>query len=202
MNFHIMTLFPEMVMDGLNTSITGRACKQGLINIEAVNIRDFTDEKHGHVDDYPYGGGAGMVMQPMPIYKCYNHIVEKIGNPDKKPKVVYMTPQGRTFNQEIAKEYSTEDDLIILCGHYEGVDERILEMIVDDNISIGDFVLTGGELPAMVVVDAISRLVPGFFKLNIFIFISSFCSGVLLHNAKTTAESLHTYHRSVLLRMG
>lgn len=179
MNFHIMTLFPEMVMDGLNTSITGRACKQGLINIEAVNIRDFTDEKHGHVDDYPYGGGAGMVMQPMPIYKCYNHIVEKIGNPDKKPKVVYMTPQGRTFNQEIAKEYSTEDDLIILCGHYEGVDERILEMIVDDNISIGDFVLTGGELPAMVVVDAISRLVPGVLNNDVSAQTESFEDGLL-----------------------
>lgn len=158
MNFYILTLFPEMVMDGLKTSITGRAMEAGLINIEAINIRDFTNDKHKHVDDYPYGGGAGMVMQAEPVYNAYLYLCEKIGH---KPRVVYMTPQGRTFSQKIAEEFATYDELVLLCGHYEGIDERVLEMIVDDYVSIGDFVLTGGELPAMAIVDAVSRLVPG-----------------------------------------
>lgn len=158
MNFYILTLFPDMVMEGLKTSITGRAMETGLINIEAINIRDFTNDKHKHVDDYPYGGGAGMVMQAEPVYNAYLYLCEKIGH---KPRVVYMTPQGRTFSQEIAEEFATYDELVLLCGHYEGIDERVLEMIVDDYVSIGDFVLTGGELPAMAIVDAVSRLVPG-----------------------------------------
>lgn len=158
MNFYVLTLFPEMIMDGLKTSITGRAIETGKINIEAINIRDYTNEKHGHVDDYPYGGGAGMVMQAEPVYNAYMALCDRIG---KKPRVVYMTPQGRTFKQQIAREFSQYEDMVILCGHYEGIDERILEMIVDDYISIGDFVLTGGELPAMAVIDAVSRLVPG-----------------------------------------
>lgn len=158
MNFFVLTLFPDMIIQGTNTSITGRAISNNLINIEAINIRDFSGNKHGQVDDYPYGGGAGMVMQPGPIYEAYKAVEGKCGT---KPRVVYMTPQGKTFNQEIAKEFSREENLVILCGHYEGVDERVLEMIVTDNISIGDYVLTGGELPAMVMIDAISRLVPG-----------------------------------------
>lgn len=158
MNFYILTLFPDMVMEGLKTSITGRAMETELINIEAINIRDFTNDKHKHVDDYPYGGGAGMVMQAEPVYNAYLYLCEKIGH---KPRVVYMTPQGRTFSQEIAEEFATYDELVLLCGHYEGIDERVLEMIVDDYVSIGDFVLTGGELPAMAIVDAVSRLVPG-----------------------------------------
>lgn len=158
MNFHVLTLFPEMIMQGVNTSITGRAMANNLINIEAINIRDFSGNKHGQVDDYPYGGGAGMVMQPGPIYDAYKSVLDKSKS---KPRVIYMTPQGRTFNQEMAKEFAEQEDLVILCGHYEGVDERILEMIVTDNVSIGDYVLTGGELPAMVMIDAISRLVPG-----------------------------------------
>lgn len=165
MHFHILTLFPEMVMEGLNTSITGRAVKNGHITIEATNIRDFSENKHGHVDDYPYGGGAGMVMQPGPVYRAYEYVKNIINarknNDNKKPRVIYMTPQGKVFNQSIAEELAQEEDLVLLCGHYEGIDERVLEMIVTDNLSIGDYVLTGGELPAMVVIDAVSRLVPG-----------------------------------------
>ena len=158
MNFYVLTLFPDMIMDGLRTSITGRAMEAGLIHIEAVNIRDFTKDKHKHVDDYPYGGGAGMVMQAEPVYNAYQYLWEKTG---KKLKVVYMTPQGRTFTQKVAEEFAVEDDLVLLCGHYEGIDERVLELIVTDYISIGDFVLTGGELPAMAIIDTVSRLVPG-----------------------------------------
>lgn len=163
MNFHVMTLFPEMIMQGLGTSITGRAMQKKLIQIEAVNIRDYTLEKHGQVDDYPYGGGAGMVMQAEPIYRTWESITNRIG---KQPRVVYMTPQGSVFNQSIAEDFAKEEDLIILCGHYEGVDERVLDMIVTDHVSIGDYVLTGGELPAMVMIDCISRLVPGVLNNN------------------------------------
>lgn len=157
-NYYVMTLFPEMVMNGLNTSITGRAKEKKIINFEAVNIRDFTKDKHGHVDDYPYGGGAGMVMQAQPVYDAFKHIEKKIG---KSTRVIYMTPQGKVFNQQMARELSEEENIVFLCGHYEGIDERVLEMIVTDNVSIGDYVLTGGELPAMVMIDAVSRLVPG-----------------------------------------
>lgn len=163
MNFHVMTLFPEMIMQGLGTSITGRAMQKKLIQIEAVNIRDYTLEKHGQVDDYPYGGGAGMVMQAEPIYRTWEFITNRIG---KQPRVVYMTPQGSVFNQSMAEDFAKEEDLIILCGHYEGVDERVLDMIVTDHVSIGDYVLTGGELPAMVMIDCISRLVPGVLNNN------------------------------------
>lgn len=158
MKFYILTLFPEMVEDGLNTSIIGRAVENGLIEIEAINIRDYTIDKHKKVDDYPYGGGAGMVMQAQPVYDAYMSIVERVGH---KIPCVYLTPQGKTFNQEMAKEYSESDEVVLLCGHYEGIDERVLEEIVTDYVSIGDYVLTGGELPAMIMVDAISRLVPG-----------------------------------------
>lgn len=167
MKFHVLTLFPEMIELGINTSITGRAIEKGLISLNAMNIREFSQDKHKRVDDYPYGGGAGMVLQAEPVYKAYSYLVNKIktskANPDsfKKPRVIYVTPQGKVFNQSMAKELSSEEDLIFLCGHYEGIDERVIEMIVTDNISIGDYVLTGGELPAMVMIDAISRLIPG-----------------------------------------
>lgn len=167
MNFHVLTLFPDMIEAGLGTSITGRAIENGTISLNAVNIRDFSDDKHNRVDDYPYGGGAGMVMQAEPVYKAYGYLTNHIKlskeeqSEFRKPRVVYVTPQGRVFDQDMAKELAKEDDLIILCGHYEGIDERVLEMIVTDYISIGDYVLTGGELPAMVMVDAISRLIPG-----------------------------------------
>ena len=156
--FHILTLFPKMVMDGLNTSIIGRAIDAGLLEINAVNIRDYSTNKHMKVDDYPYGGGAGLVMQPEPVYRAFKDLTK---NMKKKPRVVYLTPQGTTFHQEMAKELAKEEELVFLCGHYEGIDERVLEEIVTDYVSIGDYVLTGGELPAMVMIDSISRLVPG-----------------------------------------
>lgn len=158
MNFYILTLFPEMVRNGLNASIIGRAKDAGLLQIDAVNIRDYSENKHQKVDDYPYGGGAGMLMQAQPVYDAWRSVVERIG---KKPRCVYVTPQGRTFTQQDAKALAKEEDLILLCGHYEGIDARVLEEIVTDYMSIGDYVLTGGELPAMVMVDAISRMVPG-----------------------------------------
>ena len=175
MNFHILTLFPDMVRDGLHTSILGRAVENGHIRMNVVNIRDYTLDKHKKVDDYPYGGGAGMLMQAQPIYDAWKAVCQgrsgdfnpacesrepELGSM-KKPRTVYVTPQGSVFNQSMAVELAKEEDLVILCGHYEGVDERVLEEIVTDYVSIGDYVLTGGELPAMVMVDAISRMVPG-----------------------------------------
>ena len=145
-------------MDGLNTSIIGRAIEAGLLEINAVNIRDYSTNKHMKVDDYPYGGGAGLVMQPAPVYRAYKELEKDMKN---KPRVVYLTPQVTTFHQEMAKELAKEEELVFLCGHYEGIDERVLEEIVTDYVSIGDYVLTGGELPAMVMIDSISRLVPG-----------------------------------------
>ena len=145
-------------MDGLNTSIIGRAIDAGLLEINAVNIRDYSTNKHMKVDDYPYGGGAGLVMQPEPVYRAYKDLEKDM---KKKPRVVYLTPQGTTFHQEMAKELAKEEELVFLCGQYEGIDERVLEEIVTDYVSIGDYVLTGGELPAMVMIDSISRLVPG-----------------------------------------
>lgn len=145
-------------MDGLNTSIIGRAIEAGLLEVNAVNIRDYSTNKHMKVDDYPYGGGAGLVMQPEPVYRAYEDLTKDM---KKKPRVVYLTPQGTTFHQEMAKELAKEEELVFLCGHYEGIDERVLEEIVTDYVSIGDYVLTGGELPAMVMIDSISRLVPG-----------------------------------------
>ena len=136
----------------------GRAMEQGLIRLTATNIRDFSTNKHMKVDDYPYGGGAGLVMQPEPVYRAYKDLEKDM---KKKPRVVYLTPQGTTFHQEMAKELAKEEELVFLCGHYEGIDERVLEEIVTDYVSIGDYVLTGGELPAMVMIDSISRLVPG-----------------------------------------
>lgn len=176
MNFYVMTLFPEMVKQGMQTSVLGRAMENGLLSLEAVNIRDYTENKHKKVDDYPYGGGAGMLMQAQPVFDCYQAVMRKIGtnrNGDdygvaergQKPKtgvrVIYLTPQGKTFHQKMAKELAKEENLIFLCGHYEGIDERVLEEIVTDYVSVGDYVLTGGELPAMVMIDAIARLAPG-----------------------------------------
>ena len=158
MNFHILTLFPDMVENGLKTSITGRAIESGAISVEAVDIRDYTTDKHRHVDDAPYGGGAGMVIQPAPVCDAYDALCKRLG---KRPRVIYMTPQGRVFNQSIAEELAKEEELVFLCGHYEGIDERALEVIQAEYLSAGDFVLTGGELPSMVMIDCISRLVPG-----------------------------------------
>ena len=163
MDFHVMTLFPDMIMDGLNTSITGRAIKAGVMSVKAYDIREYSNDKHLKVDDYPYGGGAGMVMRAAPVCDCYEDIVRNIG---KRPRVVYMTPQGYTFTQSMAEEFAKEDNLVILCGHYEGIDQRIIDLIVTDEISIGDYVLTGGELPALILVDAIARLIPGVLNQN------------------------------------
>ena len=160
MKFHVLTLFPDMVMQGLMTSITGRAVQQKKIDIDAVNIRDYTQDKHGRVDDYPYGGGAGMLMQAQPVYDACQSVMEKIPQ-NKKKRVIYVTPQGIPFTQAKARELAAQDELLLLCGHYEGIDERVLEEVVTDYISIGDYVLTGGELPAMVMMDSISRMVPG-----------------------------------------
>lgn len=163
-------------MGGLTESITGRAMEKELINIEAVNIRDFAGNRYGHVDDYTYGGGAGMLMQAKPVYDAYMSIIQKT---DKKPRVLYMTPQGQRFNQSMAAELAKEDELVLLCGHYEGIDERVLEMIVTDYVSIGDFVLTGGELPAMMIVDAVSRLIPGVLGSDESAVYESFYDGLL-----------------------
>lgn len=160
MNYHVLTLFPQMIMGGCKTSIIGRAMDKGLLSVEAIDIRDFSTNKHMKVDDYPYGGGAGMLMQAEPVYRAFCSVQEKM-KVKKRPRVIYLTPQGKPFTQKMAEEFAKEDDLVFLCGHYEGIDERVLEMIVTDYVTIGDYVLTGGELPAMVMIDAISRLVPG-----------------------------------------
>lgn len=178
MYFHVLTLFPEMIMDGLNTSILGRAMEKGCIRAEAVNIRDYTLDKHQKVDDYTYGGGAGMLMQAQPMYDCVRAVLNRIEQ-EKKSRVIYVTPQGRVFNQQMAKEFAGEDDLIFLCGHYEGIDERVLEEVVTDYVSIGDYVLTGGELPAMVMIDAIARLVPGVLNNDESAMTDSFGNGLL-----------------------
>ncbi len=181
MHFHVLTLFPEMVSQGLSESILGRAAKKGCIELETVNIRDYTENKHKKVDDYPYGGGAGMLMQAQPVYDACAAVKERIamrrakeGSPipdaaDEKGeltrlRIIYVTPQGTVFTQQMAGELAREEDLIFLCGHYEGIDERVLEEVVTDYVSIGDYVMTGGELPAMVMIDAVSRMVPGVLK--------------------------------------
>lgn len=158
MNFHVLTLFPEMIEQGMHTSIIGRAIAGGYLSIDAINIRDYAFNKHQKVDDYPYGGGAGMLMQAEPVYLAYESVQKRLGY---RPRVVYLTPQGEVFHQTMAKELAKEKDLVFLCGHYEGIDERVLDEIVTDYVSIGDYVLTGGELPAMVMMDSISRMVPG-----------------------------------------
>ena len=207
MHFHIMTLFPGMVMAGLGTSITGRAIAKGLLSIEAVNIRDYAFNKHNSVDDYPYGGGAGMLMQAEPVYLAYQTIEEQIQKrredteareeegalsvQPKRTRVIYLSPQGQTFSQEMAQELAEEEDLVLLCGHYEGIDERVLEEIVTDYVSIGDYVLTGGELPAMVMVDTISRLVPGVLHNDVSAEFESFQDNLLEYPQYSRPEVWH-----------
>lgn len=187
MKYYVMTLFPEMVRQGLNTSIIGRAINKGILSLECMDIRAYTKEKHGHVDDYPYGGGAGMVMQAQPVYDCYQDICRRTESV-KKPRVIYLTPQGKTFEQKMAVELAAEETLIFLCGHYEGIDERVLEMIVTDNVSIGDYVLTGGELAAMVMIDSISRNIPGVLNNDISAETESFSDGLLEYPQYTRPE--------------
>ena len=164
MNFVCLTLFKDMVENCMNTSIMGRAIDKGLISLDVIDIRDFACNKHNRVDDYPYGGGAGMVMQAEPVYKACEYARELLrekSNGNTRTRLIYLSPIGRTFTQDVAKELAKEENLIFLCGHYEGIDERVLEIEADDYISLGDFVLTGGELPAICIMDAVSRLIPG-----------------------------------------
>lgn len=223
MQFYIMTLFPEMVMDGLNTSIIGRAMDKGLLDIEAVNIRDYAFNKHNSVDDYPYGGGAGMLMQAEPVYQCYEAVKQKIEtksvmhrqsaepltdtisdveNKSKAPRVIYLSPQGKTFNQAMAEEFAQEEELVFLCGHYEGIDERVLEEIVTDYVSIGDYVLTGGELPAMIMIDAISRLVPGVLHNDVSAEFESFQDNLLEYPQYSRPEIWHDKQVPTILLSG
>ena len=183
--FYILTLFPDMIIQGLHTSIIGRAVERGYISIEAIDIREYSKDKHFRVDDYPYGGGAGMVMQAAPVYQAYRALKERIG---KKVRVIYMTPQGSFLSQKMVREFSQEEELIFLCGHYEGIDERALELIVTDTLSIGDYVLTGGELPAMVTIDAISRLVPGVLNNDVSAEFESFHDNLLEYPQYTRPE--------------
>lgn len=180
MKFDILTLFPEM-FENLRQSIIGRAIEKNIININLINIRDFSKDKHKKVDDTPYGGGAGMVMKPDVVYSAYNSIK------DKNARVIYMSPQGKTLNQEKVEELSKEEHLVILCGHYEGIDQRVLDKIVDEEISIGDYVLTGGELPAMVLIDSVSRYVEGVLKEDS-IKEESFSNGLLEYPQYTRPE--------------
>ena len=188
MKYYVMTLFPEMFEQVMGSSIMGKAIDQGLIELEIFNIRDFTLDKHNKVDDYPYGGGAGMVMEAEPIYRCYEEICSRA---EKRPAVVYMTPQGEVFSQRKAESLSTKDEVVFLCGHYEGVDERVLEEIVTDYVSIGDYVLTGGELPSMIMVDAISRLVPGVLHNDVSAEFESFQDNLLEYPQYSRPETWH-----------
>jgi len=219
LNIHVMTLFPDM-FEPLKLSILGRAIKNNILTVEAVNIRDYAFNKHNKVDDYTYGGGAGMLMQAEPVYLCHKAIVEHIEknnkseslNSDiintnelkiigeksaeeysdkKKIRTIYLTPQGKVLNQEIAKELAKEDELILLCGHYEGIDERVLEETVTDYISIGDYVLTGGELPAMVLIDTVSRFVEGVLNNDESAMTESFSEGLLEYPQYSRPEVWH-----------
>ena len=222
MKIDILSLFPEMFDGFLKTSIIKRAIDKEVVDIQIHNFREFTHDKHKHVDDYPYGGGAGMVMQAAPVYRCYKAIEKEISNGSvakdkgccgkkanvsgdlkdicnadtgenltdkKKTKVIYLSPQGKTFNQEMAREFAKEENLIFLCGHYEGIDERVLEEIVSDYVSIGDYVLTGGELPALVMMDTISRLVPGVLNNDMSAQTESFSDNLLEYPQYTRPEN-------------
>ena len=178
MRFDVMTLFPDMVRGVLDESIIGRAQKAGIVELKCHNIRDFTLDKHRKTDDTPYGGGVGMVMSCQPIYDCYQSIIRDIPEQNKR-RVIYMSPKGRIFNHTVAREFSEYDNLIFLCGHYEGVDQRVLDMIVDEEISIGDFVVTGGEIPACIVIDAVSRLKDGVLSSSECYEGESIASGIL-----------------------
>lgn len=188
MRFDVMTLFPEMITNAMGESIIGRAAKNGILSVNAVNIRDFANNKHNHVDDYPYGGGFGMVMQCQPIFDCYESITKDL---DKKPHTVYMSPKGKVLTQQRAKELSELDNLVILCGHYEGVDQRVLDEIVDEEISIGDYVLTGGELAACVLIDCVSRMIDGVLADKEAFENESHYSGLLEHPQYTRPEEWH-----------
>ncbi|MBQ8959749.1 MAG: tRNA (guanosine(37)-N1)-methyltransferase TrmD [Ruminococcus sp.] len=185
MKIEIMTLFPEMCEAVLGESIVGRARKAGKIDVHCRQIRDYSTDKHRRVDDDPYGGGMGMVMQCQPIYDCYRAVCEELGT---KPHTIYMSPKGKVFTQQRAAELAKMDDILIICGHYEGVDQRVIDRIVDEEISIGDYVLTGGELPAMVVTDCIARMCPGVLSADICFEEESIYGGLLEYPHYTRPE--------------
>ena len=191
MHFQVITLFPEMIQSAMNTSIIGRAVKNGIIGIDTVDLKKFSTNSYGSVDDYTYGGGAGMLMQCEPVYNAYLSAVERLENPEKKARVVFTTPQGKVFDEDTARSLADADDIIFLCGHYEGIDERVLEEIVTDNLSIGDYVLTGGVLPSLVMMDAISRLVPGVLNNKDSAETESFNNGLLEYPQYTRPKEWH-----------
>ncbi len=176
MNYHVMTLFPELIEAAMNHSIMGRALSSGKITLNTVNFREFAQNKNKHVDDYIYGGGSGMLIQVEPVWLCYQDLIKKIGH---KPRVLYMSPRGKTFQQAMANELAKEDDIIFLCGHYEGIDERAIELIEPEYVSIGDFVLTGGELPSVLMMDAITRQISGVLGSDDSAIDESFYNGLL-----------------------
>lgn len=188
MRFDVMTLFPELIQSVCSESIIGRAVQKGIIEVNAVNIRDFANNKHNQVDDYPYGGGQGMVMQCQPIFECFTDITKDC---DTKPHTVYMSPKGKVLTQKKALELSKLDRLVILCGHYEGIDQRVLDEIVDEEISIGDYVLTGGELPACIVIDSVSRMIDGVLSQTASFQNESHFAGLLEHPQYTRPEEWH-----------
>lgn len=199
MQFDVLTLFPEM-FDILNESIIGRAKEKGLINVNLINIRDFSKNKHKKVDDTPYGGGAGMVIQPDVVYDAYKSVI-KNNEKSRKNRVIYMSPQGKKLDQQKVEELSKQEHLILLCGHYEGIDQRVLDAIVDEEISIGDYVLTGGELPAMVLIDSVSRYVEGVLK-DDSTTEESFSQGLLEYPQYTRPESFENKQVPEVLRSG
>ncbi len=176
MTYHVMTLFPELIESAMNHSIMGRALNNGIITLDTVNFREFAQNKTKHVDDYIYGGGSGMLIQAEPVWLCYQDLIKKIGH---KPRVLYMSPRGKTFDQAMANELAKEEDIIFLCGHYEGIDERAIELIDPEYVSIGDFVLTGGELPSVLMMDAITRQISGVLGSDDSALDESFYNGLL-----------------------
>lgn len=200
MQIDIVTAFPKLVASPLEESMLKRAQQKNLVHIRVHDLRDYTNDKHRQVDDYPYGGGAGMVLKPEPIFRCVEAIIEKY--PSKRRKIIYLTPQGKLFNQKLANELSQWEHLIFICGHYKGVDERVIEHLVTDEISIGDYVLTGGELPALVVIDAVVRLIPGVLSDLESALTDSFQSGLLDYPYYTRPEEFRGWRVPEVLLSG
>lgn len=198
MNIDILTLFPEMYEGFLGTSIIGRAREKGILNINLINIRDFADNKHKQADDYPYGGGPGMVMSPQPLFDAFYHTLDKA----PEAKVIYFTPQGKTLKQDMVKKYADTSHLILLCGHYEGIDQRVIDRFVHEELSIGDYVLTGGELPSMVFIDCISRLVPDVLGSPLSVEDESFSGGLLEYPHYTRPQTYEGYNVPEVLLSG
>ncbi|MEY8415732.1 tRNA (guanosine(37)-N1)-methyltransferase TrmD [Tissierella praeacuta] len=196
MKIDILSLFPEFFSPLLSWSIIGRACEENKVSINSINIREFSQNKHKKVDDYPFGGGRGMVMKPEPIF----HAIKSVR--DKNSRVIYLSPQGKKFNQELANELSKEEHLILLCGHYEGIDNRIIEHYIDEEISIGDFVLTGGEIPAMIIIDAIVRLLPGVLRSDESFTDESHYNGLLEYPQYTRPREFNGYSVPDILLSG